>query len=78
MQFFGFPENMLKCPMPGMVTDVCVEVGSYVRRGQELLRMESMKMESAIASPCDGQVEKILIKPSQTVETDETLMIFKI
>ena len=71
-------ENILKCPMPGMVVAVCVSEGSYVRRGDELVRMESMKMESGIASPVDGLVEKILVQPGQTVETDETLLTFKL
>ena len=71
-------ENILKCPMPGIVVAVCVNEGAYVRRGDELIRMESMKMESAIASPVDAQVEKILVQSGQTVETDETLMTFKL
>jgi propionyl-CoA carboxylase alpha chain len=69
-------ENVLKCPMPGLVTAVWVQEGAEVRRGQELLRMESMKMESGIASPRDGQVEKILVQPGQAVETDEVLLTF--
>lgn len=72
------PEDVLKCPMPGLVTAVCVEQGAYVRRGQELVRMESMKMESGVASPCDGQVEKILVHSGQAVETDDVMMTFKL
>jgi propionyl-CoA carboxylase alpha chain len=72
------PENVLKCPMPGLVTALCVEQGAYVRKGQELIRMESMKMESGVASPCDGQVEKILVSPGQAVETDDVLMTFEL
>ncbi|HMK36569.1 MAG TPA: acetyl-CoA carboxylase biotin carboxylase subunit [Desulfomonilaceae bacterium] len=72
------PENVLKCPMPGLITAICVDKDAYVRRGQELVRMESMKMESGVASPCDGQVEKILVQPGQAVETDEVLMTFKL
>jgi propionyl-CoA carboxylase alpha chain len=71
-------ENVLRCPMPGMVVAICVSEGSYVRRGDELVRMESMKMESGIASPVDGLVEKILVHAGQTVETDETLLTFKL
>jgi propionyl-CoA carboxylase alpha chain len=70
-------ENVLKCPMPGMITEICVAEGAQVRKGQELVRMESMKMESGIASPCDGEVESILVKPGQNVETDELLIKFK-
>jgi len=69
-------QDVLKCPMPGLVVAVCVEEGAYVHRGDELMRIESMKMESGIASPRDGYVEKILFKPGQTVETDDTLLIF--
>jgi propionyl-CoA carboxylase alpha subunit len=71
-------ENVLKCPMPGMVVAISVTEGSYVHRGDELVRMESMKMESGIASPVDGLVEKILVEAGQTVETDDTLMTFKL
>jgi propionyl-CoA carboxylase alpha chain len=70
-------ENELKCPMPGLITAVTVEEGTQVRKGQELLRMESMKMESAVASPRDGQIDRILARPGQAVETDEILITFK-
>lgn len=70
-------ENVLRCPMPGLITAVSVEEGTMVRKGQELLRMESMKMESSVAAPRDAEIEKIMIKPGQAVETDEALMKFK-
>ncbi|MDR3604601.1 MAG: acetyl-CoA carboxylase biotin carboxylase subunit [Syntrophaceae bacterium] len=70
-------ENSLKCPMPGLITAVIVEEGTQVRKGQELLRMESMKMESAVAAPRDGQIDKVLARPGQTVDTDEILITFK-
>jgi propionyl-CoA carboxylase alpha chain len=69
-------ENVLKCPMPGLVTAVSVSEGEFVRRGQELFRIESMKMESSIASPCDAQVEKVLVTPGKDVEADEVLLVF--
>ncbi len=71
------PENMLKCPMPGLITSINVEEESDVRKGQELVRMESMKMETGVASPCDGQVDKILVQVGQAVETDQVLITFK-
>jgi propionyl-CoA carboxylase alpha chain len=69
-------ENTLKCPMPGMISAVWVKEGEHVRRGQELVRMESMKMETDIASPRDGQVEKILVAPGANVEADDVLITF--
>jgi propionyl-CoA carboxylase alpha chain len=38
--------------------------------------IESMKMESFVASPCDGEVEEVLALPGQAVETDEVLIRF--
>ena len=69
-------ENTLKCPMPGMITAVWVKEGEHVRRGQELVRMESMKMETDIASPRDGKVEEILVAPGANVESDDVLITF--
>ncbi len=70
-------ENELRCPMPGLITALSVQEEAIVRKGQELLRMESMKMESSVASPRDAVIDKIMIKPGQAVETDETLIIFR-
>ncbi len=71
-------DTALKCPMPGLITAVCVDEGAQVRKGQELMRMESMKMESGVASPVDGQIDEICVKPGQAVETDEVLLKFKL
>ncbi len=70
-------ENVLKCPMPGMITSIDVEEGAHVRKGQELVRMESMKMETGVAAPIDGQVDKVLVQAGQTVETDQVLITFR-
>ncbi len=70
-------ENVLESPMPGLVVEINVKSGDRVYRGQELVVIESMKMESAVASPCDGIVDSIHIKPGDTVETGMVLMGFK-
>jgi propionyl-CoA carboxylase alpha chain len=70
-------ENALLCPMPGLVVEVRVRKGDRVYRGQDLISIESMKMESFVASPCDGEVEEVLATPGQAVETDEVLVRFR-
>ena len=70
-------EDVLKCPMPGLITAIHVEEGDEVCRGQELIRMESMKMETTIASPSDGRVERILVRPGESVEADQILIQFR-
>ncbi|OQW98485.1 MAG: acetyl/propionyl-CoA carboxylase subuit alpha [Desulfobacteraceae bacterium A6] len=70
-------DNVLECPMPGLVVDIRVQKGDRVYRGQELVIVESMKMESGVASPCDGEVLEILIEKGQAVDTGNILMRFK-
>jgi propionyl-CoA carboxylase alpha chain len=64
--------------MPGLVVDVRVKKGDRVHRGQDLVSIESMKMESFVASPCDAEVEEVLAVPGQAVETDEVLVRFNV
>jgi propionyl-CoA carboxylase alpha chain len=63
--------------MPGVVTEVAVTPGTYVRRGQVLVRLESMKMESAVASPLDGDIDRVLVEPGRNVDSGEVLVTFK-
>jgi propionyl-CoA carboxylase alpha chain len=70
-------ENILECPMPGLVVDVKVAEGERVFRGQELVIIESMKMESAVPSPTDGVIESVMVKPGDAVESGMVLLSFK-
>ena len=67
-------EDVLSCPMPGLVIDVSVAQGDSVRKGQELFRIESMKMQSGIVAPRDGKVAEVLVSPGNTVESDQMLL----
>ena len=69
--------NVLACPMPGLVVDVKVQAGERVFRGQEMVILESMKMESAVSAPDDGVVESVCVKPGDAVETGTVLVHFK-
>lgn len=70
-------DSVLRCPMPGLIVDIMVKKGEQVHRGQELVIIESMKMESGVASPCDGEVQDVIVQQGQAVETDDTLITFK-
>jgi len=70
-------DNILDCPMPGLVVDVRVKDGERVFRGQELIILESMKMESAVSAGADGVIEAVNVKPGDAVETGSVLIRFK-
>ena len=57
----------LTAPMPGRVIAVKVEPGQHVTRGQELLVVESMKMENAIRAPREGTVRSVAARVGEMV-----------
>ena len=61
-------------PIPGLVTALPVSVGTKVAKGDKLLTLEAMKMQTTIYAPCDGVVEKILAQVGDTVESKDLLM----
>jgi len=69
-------ENELLSPLPGMVVNILVKKGDRVYRGQDLVVIESMKMESGVSSPCDGVVDNVTATIGKAVETDEVLITF--
>lgn len=69
--------NVLVSPMPGLVVGINVKRGDRVYRGQDLIVLESMKMEMGVSSPCDGVVDEIKIKEGQAIEAGDTLITFK-
>ncbi len=68
--------NSVKSPMPGTILGVKVSVGDTVKVGDELLVLESMKMENMINSPLDGTISKILISEGDSVQHGQELIIF--
>ncbi len=63
--------------MPGMVIGVAVKVGDKVTKGQKLLALEAMKMETMINADRDGVIEKLLVQSGSQVETNDLLLILK-
>ena len=55
----GGAADTAEAPMPGTVVRVHVNVGDTVTRGQPLVVIESMKMETAIVAWRDGTVAEI-------------------
>jgi len=67
----------IKAPMPGLVLRVLVEENAEVKKGDNLLVLEAMKMENILKSSTDGVVKKILIKQGDKVEKNQILVQFR-
>jgi pyruvate carboxylase len=65
-------------PIPGLVTSLPVTVGAKVSRGDKLLTLEAMKMQTTIYAPSGGMVEEIAVHVGESVESKDLLMKLKV
>lgn len=70
----GGADDSVRAPMPGSVVAVHVEAGATVTRGQSLLVIESMKMETTIVAPRDGVIAAVQFGVGQTFDRDALLI----
>jgi 3-methylcrotonyl-CoA carboxylase alpha subunit len=69
-------EDVATAPMPGVVIAVHVTPGARVTRGDTLMVIESMKLETAIKAWRDGTVETIHVPEGRTFERSAALVTF--
>jgi len=67
-------EFLLKAPMPGLVVAVPVAEGQAVSRGQNLIILESMKMQNELRAPRDGVIQRVRVKAGERVEQNQVLV----
>lgn len=66
--------DVIAAPMPGKVLKVLVKPGDPVKRGQEVLLLEAMKMENSIQSAYEGVVKQILVGEGDNVAVDAPMI----
>ena len=59
----------------GTIFKVETEVGARVTVGDEIIILESMKMEIPIEAPIDGIVKEILVEEGQAVEEGDVVAV---
>ncbi|MDA8348937.1 MAG: pyruvate carboxylase, partial [Pseudomonadota bacterium] len=64
-------------PMPGTVATIATSVGRKVARGDVLVSLEAMKMETQVRAETDGEVAEILVKPGQQVDPKDLLVVLR-
>jgi pyruvate carboxylase len=64
-------------PIPGLIAAIAVTVGSRVAKGDKLLMMEAMKMQTTVYAAADGVVEAINVQVGDTVESKDLLIRLK-
>ncbi len=66
----------LGAPMPGVIATIGVQVGQKVHRGDFLMTIEAMKMESAVQAPRDGTIKEVCAAKGDQVEAHDLLLTF--
>ena len=64
-------------PMPGTIGTLVVHVGQKLVRGDALLTLEAMKMETTVRAERDGLVKEVLVKPGQQIDTKDLLIVIE-
>ncbi len=62
-------------PIPGAVTSFAVELNETVKKGDRLLVMEAMKMQTTVYAPVDGKVTQKLVAAGEQVEAKDLLIV---
>jgi len=61
-------------PMPGKVVKLLTDSGKKVEKGEALIIVESMKMETKISANVSGTVKAVKVKPGQNVNQGDILI----
>jgi pyruvate carboxylase len=64
-------------PMPGTIGTVAARAGMKAARGDVLLTLEAMKMETTVRAEQDGTVREVLAKPGMSVDAKDLLVVFE-
>ncbi len=64
----------LAAPMPGVIHTVAVKPGQTVRRGEALLSLESMKLETQLRADRDGVIAAVHVRVGDKVSAHELLL----
>lgn len=66
--------SQVGAPMPGMVVGIAVREGDKVAKGQKLLTLEAMKMQTEIVAEQAGKVARLLVVPGSQVERNDLIL----
>ena len=69
--------NAVKAPLPGVITDIKVNVGDTVKVGDTVIVLEAMKMANNLEAEKNGKVTAICVKVGESVMEDTPLVVIE-
>ena len=76
-QAAGDRASFVASPMPGRVAKVFVKPGDSVKKGQNLVAVESMKMEYFVKATHDAVVGAVKVAEGEAVQMKQELVAFE-
>ena len=68
-------QNSISSQIPGRVISLSVNKGDSVKKGDNIVVLESMKMQIAIKSPKDGVIKELRVKEGQSISRNDIVAI---
>ena len=69
--------NAVKAPLPGVITDIMVQVGDEVQVGDTVVVLEAMKMANNLQAEKAGKVTAVCVKIGESVMEDDALVVIE-
>ena len=66
--------NHVGSPLPGQIAKIFVSEGAKIIKGDKVLVIEAMKMETIITAEKSGTIKKLYISSGENVETKDLLI----
>ncbi len=70
-------DSHVGAPIPGMVSGIAVELNQAVAKGEKLLVMEAMKMQTTVYAPKAGRVTERYVSPGSQVEAKDLMLVIE-
>lgn len=67
-------QKEIMAPMPGLILEILVKAGDEVKKDQDLVILEAMKMENILKAEADGSVEELLVSKGNSVDKHQVLI----
>ena len=70
-------KTLIKSNVAGIVAEICFNKRDFVKEGENLIFIESMKMEIPVIAPFDGELEEIFVKKDEVISQNQPLLTLK-
>ena len=64
----------LGAPMPGKVVEIKAKVGDVVKKGDTIVVLSAMKMETVVRAPLSGTVTRVVVKQDDSISAGDLIL----